>query len=63
MGDFELFFSREQAKRRSEALHEVGGTGREWAATLDPLVAWRQELFAWGPSPEVVNERFAPARF
>lgn len=63
MGSFELFFSEEQSRRRSEALDEAGGTGREWAAALDPLVAWRQELFAWGPDPEVVNERFASAGF
>jgi hypothetical protein len=63
MGDFERFFSGEQTRRRSDALDEVGGTGPVWAARLDPLVAWRQELFAWGPPPEVVNERFAPARF
>ena len=47
MGDFERFFDSEQTKRRSDALHEVGGTGAAWAAKLDPLVAWREELFAF----------------
>jgi hypothetical protein len=58
MGDFERFFDSEQTKRRSDAL-----PGAAWAAKLDPLVAWREELFAWGPPPEVVNQRFAPARY
>jgi hypothetical protein len=41
----------------------VGGTGSDWAAALDPLVAWRQELFAWGSTPKTVNARFATARY
>ena len=48
MDGFERYFSPEQA---------------DWNARLDALVAWRQELFAWGPRTELLNERFEGARF
>ena len=63
MGDFSLHFGAERMDRRREALRNVGGTGRQWTLSSDPLVSWRQELFAWGPGPETLNERFEGTRF
>lgn len=63
MGDFERFYAPERTERRNEALEGAGGVGREWRDRLDPLVAWREDLFVWGPPPDRLGARFDGMRF
>ncbi len=63
MGDFERFYVPERTERRNEALEGAGGVGREWRERLDPLVAWREDLFVWGPPPDRLDARFEGMRF
>ncbi|MEE9470159.1 MAG: hypothetical protein V3W32_00460, partial [Gemmatimonadota bacterium] len=58
MGDFERFYSPERTERRNEDLEVAGGVGREWRDRLDALVAWREDLFVWGPPPDRLDARF-----
>ncbi|MEE8561560.1 MAG: hypothetical protein V3S91_06280 [Gemmatimonadota bacterium] len=63
MGDFERFYAPARTERRNEALEGAGGVGREWRDRLDPLVAWREDLFVWGPPPDRLDARFDGMRF
>ena len=58
MGDFKRFYAPGRTERRNEALEGAGGVGREWRDRLDALVAWREDLFVWGPQPDRLDARF-----
>lgn len=64
VGDgFEDYFSEANGERVGRAWEEAGETDDEFEARLLPHVAWREELWVWGPSAEEVAARFADAGY
>lgn len=56
-------FSDATVSRQAEAWSAAGETDAEFEARLLPHVAWREELWVWGPATERVAERFADAGY
>ena len=64
VGDgFEDYFSEATSMRTMQAWGEAGETDEEFEARLLPHVAWREELWVWGPSAADVAARFADAGY
>ena len=64
VGDgFEDHFTPATVAHNSEAWAAAGETDDEFDARLLPHVAWREELWVWGPAAEVVADRFADAGY
>jgi len=58
---FDEYFGAESAARRQQAAAASGESDAQFRARLLPKIAWREELFVWGPAPEQVAARFADA--
>jgi len=64
VGDgFEDYFSEATGERVARAWADAGETDDEFEARLLPHVSWREELWVWGPSAELVATRFADAGY
>jgi hypothetical protein len=61
--DFEEYHGSSARKRRDTAAAKSGISETEFRRELLSRVAWREDLYVWGPSPEVVTSRFADAGF
>ncbi len=55
MGSFAEYYSADQAARRERAAARSGMTDAAFSARTAALTAWREELFAGGPPPEVLG--------
>lgn len=58
MGSFADYYSPSSVARRARAWEASGISGDEFQQALDERIAWREELFALGPSVEEVREAF-----
>jgi len=64
VGDgFADYFDAAVVERSAQAWDAAGETDEEFEARLLPHVAWREELWVWGPSAEEVAARFADAGY
>ena len=64
VGDgFEDYFSAATGERVARAWGAAGETDEEFEARLLPRIAWREELWVWGPSATDVAARFADAGY
>jgi hypothetical protein len=64
VGDgFEDHFTEATATRTAAAWTAAGETDDEFMARLLPHVAWREELWVWGPPADAVAARFADAGY
>jgi len=57
------FHSEAMRNRRKAAAAKSGTTSLEFRQQLLEKVAWREDLYVWGPPPEVVSDRFVDAGF
>ncbi len=55
---FDEYWSEAARRARRQAALEAGESDLEFELRLLPDVAWREELFVWGPPPEQVAARF-----
>jgi len=62
-GDFGEYYSETAQNEREGAASRSGTDEAAFASRLLEHVAWREELYVWGPSPKVVASRFADASF
>lgn len=53
MGSFSEYYSPEQVSRREQAASQSGTSEAEFQKRLGQYVSWREEVFVWGPAPEV----------
>ena len=60
---FDEYYSAGARDQRRSIAITSGESDLEFATRLLPRVAWREELFVWGPPPDVVAERFAAAGY
>jgi len=61
--DFEEYYGASARERRDTAAARSGISETDFQRQLLGLVAWREDLYVWGPSPEVVSGRFADAGY
>ena len=60
---FDEYFSPQARAGRQQAWSAAGLTDVEFEQELLPRVSWREELFVFGPPPDVVADRFDGASF
>ena len=60
---FDEYFSDASRTRRQRAWRAAGSSDAEFEQELLPRISWREELFVFGPPPEVVADRFDGAGF
>ena len=60
---FDEYYSAEARDGRRAVAREFGESELEFETRLLPHVSWREELYAWGPPPRYVAERFDGAGF
>ena len=61
--DFQEYYSAPSRERRDAAAAKSRISEAGFERRLLELVAWREELFVWGPPPATVASRFADAGF
>lgn len=61
--DFDVYYNKAAREDREAAATESGTSAAEFEESLLRRIAWREELYVWGPSPEVVAARFKDAGF
>lgn len=57
MGSFSSYYSGERVARREQATLQSGISEAEFQHELGRYVAWREELYVWGPSWDVVSAK------
>lgn len=60
---FTEYYSEAARERRRGMARESGQSDLEFEASLLPRIAWREELFVFGPPPETLAPRFEDAGF
>lgn len=60
---FEEYYGEAARTQRTEAASRSGVSKVEFGRRLLERVAWREELYVWGPPPATVASRFADAGF
>ena len=60
---FDEYYGEGARERRHEADRVAGETEVEFILRLLPHLSWREELYVWGPPPELVAERFDGAGY
>ncbi len=58
VGSYSDYFAAPRITRRQRAQHDSG-----WTARRSELLAWQEDVFVRGPSPEHVEKAFAAAKF
>lgn len=60
---FDEYYGDDARHSRREADRAAGETEAEFILRLLPHLSWREELYVWGPPPELVAERFDGAGY
>ncbi len=63
LGSFADYYSPDRIGRRERAERTAGVSDAEFQRELDERLAWREDLFVWGPALAVVKRAFAEASF
>ncbi len=58
VGSFEDYYSANAMAAREQAYESSGTSEEDFRVAAARLIAWQEELFVWGPSPEAVAARF-----
>lgn len=58
MVSFEEYYSADAVAARQRAFADSGTSELEFERRIAPHIAWQEEWFVWGPSPDVLAERF-----
>jgi len=61
--DFHEYYDTDAQKKRDDAATRSGTGAGDFEKDLLKRVAWREELYVWGPSPKELAARFADAGF
>ncbi len=63
LGSFADYYGSERIGRRERSEREASASAAEFQRGLEGRVAWREDLFVWGPDLAVVKRAFAEASF
>ncbi len=63
MLSFEEYYSPDAVVGRERAYGTSGMSETEFERAIAPHIAWQEEWFVWGPSPEVLSDRFEDMDF
>ena len=63
MVSFEEYYSPRAVAERQEAFADSGVSELEFERQIAPHIAWQEEWFVWGPSPDVLADRFEGSTF
>lgn len=63
LGSFADFYASDRISRRQRAERSAGVSQEEFQRGLDERLAWREDLFVWGPPLAVLKPAFEAASF